>query len=115
MPIDAISAALNPALSRAQDLDPTAAASFIPDSQPITAGSEATGKTFGQMLQDAIGEVSQTQNHAADLTRRFAAGEPIDIHTLEIAGQEANVMLSLTVQVRNKLQDAYTEIMRVNV
>ena len=67
------------------------------------------------MLSDAIAEVNQAQVHAGDMTARFAAGEPMDVHQVMIASQEASVALSLALQVRNKLVDAYTEIMHVNV
>src|SRR5437868_13418306 len=83
-----------------------------------TAGigeTEPTGKSFGQFLQDAIGEVNQAQIHAGEMTNRFAAGEPLDIHQVMIAGQEANVMLNMAMQVRNKLVDAYQEIMHVSL
>ena len=49
------------------------------------------------------------------MTARFAAGEPLDVHQVMIASQEASVALNLALQVRNKLVDAYTEIMHVNV
>jgi flagellar hook-basal body complex protein FliE len=112
MRIDAISPNLPDAgISKIADLTQTGA----PNQQIGAEGTEATGKTFGQLLQDAIGEVNQAQTKAGELTQRFAAGEAVDIHQVEIAGQEANVMLNLTMQVRNKLVDAYTEIMHTSV
>ena len=77
--------------------------------------TEATGKSFGALLQDAIGEVNQAQLHAGEMTNRFAAGEPLDIHQVMIAGQEASVMLNMAMQVRNKLVDAYQEVMHVSL
>src|SRR5438128_701507 len=82
------------------------------------SGSEKTegaGKSFGQFLQDAISEVNKAQVHAGDMAARFAAGEPMDVHQVMIAAQEAGVALNLAVQVRNKVVDAYQELMRVNV
>jgi len=83
--------------------------------QATGAASEPTGATFGKILQDAIGEVNKAQVHAADLSTRFAAGEPMDVHQVMIASQEASVALNLAIQVRNKLVDGYQELMRVNV
>ena len=77
--------------------------------------AEGANPSFGQFLQNAISEVNQAQLHSADLTTRFAAGEPLDVHQVMIASQEASVALNLAVQVRNKLTDAYQEIMRTNV
>lgn len=89
-----------------------------PPAIPTLPGSEAaagTQETFGQMLQNAIGQVNQAQIHAGDMTARFAAGEPMDIHQLMIASQEAGVALNLAMQVRNKLTDGYSEIMHTNI
>ena len=60
-------------------------------------------------------EVNAAQMRSADLTTRFAAGEPMDVHQVMIASQEAGVMLDLALQVRNKIVEAYQEILRVNV
>ena len=86
-----------------------------PMPSPITEPGGASGKSFGAMLSNAIAEVNQAQVHAGDMTARFAAGEPLDVHQVMIASQEASVALNLALQVRNKLVDAYTEIMHVNV
>ncbi|HZO87557.1 MAG TPA: flagellar hook-basal body complex protein FliE [Chthonomonadaceae bacterium] len=78
-------------------------------------GAAQGAKSFGQYLQDAIGEVNQAQLHAGDMAARFAAGEAMDVHQVMIAAQEASTALSLAIQVRNKLVDAYQEVMRVSV
>ncbi len=75
----------------------------------------ASGQSFGQMLESAIGQVNNAQLHAADLRSRFAAGEPMDVHKVMIAGEEASVALNLAVQVRNKITDGYTQLMQVSI
>lgn len=123
MPIDAVTSLAGPL---AGALQPRAnVANAIPDSgvdalqglgkTPDVSGAAPTGPTFGQLLQHAIGEVNQAQVHAGDLSSRFAAGEPVDVHQVMIASQEASVALNLAIQVRNKLVDGYQELMRVNV
>ncbi|HZP81735.1 MAG TPA: flagellar hook-basal body complex protein FliE [Chthonomonadaceae bacterium] len=79
------------------------------------ASAEGTPKTFGQFLQNALAEVNETQVRAGEMTARLAAGENVDVHQVMIAAQEASTALSLAIQVRNKLVDAYQEIQRVNV
>ena len=83
--------------------------------QMPTIGGAAPHKSFSQTLTDAIAGVNDAQLKSLDMTARFAAGEPMDIHQVMIASQEANVALNLALQVRNKLVDAYTEIMHVSV
>lgn len=90
-------------------------AAFPPLTPDTTAPAGETGKSFGQFLQDAISEVNAAQVHAGDMTARFAAGEPMDVHQVMIASQEASVALNMALQVRNKVVDAYQELMRVNL
>lgn len=78
-------------------------------------GAEGAAKSFGGFLQKAIGDVNDAQLRAGEITNKFAAGGNVDIHQVMIAGQEAGVMLNLAVQVRNKLVEAYQEVMRVNM
>src|SRR5437016_4183621 len=96
MPIEALSTVAGPLASL---LQPRAAASHaMPDSSaqaiqgpgkaPDETGGIPSGPTFGEYLQHAIGEVNQAQLHAGDLSTRFAAGEPIDVHQVMIAAQE---------------------------
>ena len=123
MPIDAITSLAGPLASA---LQPRAGSIPVqPDSgadalqgfgkTPGADDSAPVGQSFGQMLQNAIGDVNQAQLHAGDLSSRFAAGENIDVHQVMIAAQEASVALNLAIQVRNKLVDGYQELMRVNV
>lgn len=81
--------------------------------KPAAKGTGAN--SFGQSLMNAIGEVNSAQQHAGELSTRFAAGENIDVHEVMIASQEAGVMLSLATQVRNKMVDGFQEIMRTNM
>lgn len=70
---------------------------------------------FGKMLGEVIGQVSEAQHHASALAQRFAQGEPVDEHTLVLAIERANLAFQLTLQVRNKVLEAYQEIMRIQV
>ncbi len=92
---------------------PTSALAGQTNSTSSMAG--ASGQSFGQMLESAIGQVNNAQLHAADLRSRFAAGEPMDVHKVMIAGEEASVALNLAVQVRNKITDGYTQLMQVSI
>ena len=80
-----------------------------------TPAAAPTGKSFGQFLSDAIGEVNDAQLKAGGMAAKLAAGDKVDVHQVMIAAQEANVSLNLALQVRNKLVDAYQEIMHVTM
>jgi flagellar hook-basal body complex protein FliE len=103
--------------------------SQLPQSQSVT-GSQSTGVTsslsgsssagssgtsFGETLKDAVKNVSDLQNGADDMANKLATGEPVEIHQAMLAMQKASMALQFTVQVRNKVLDAYQEIMRMQV
>jgi len=88
----------------------------VTEVSPAKAGSEAgEGVSFKSLVKDAIGEVNHLQNHADQLAVKVASGDIEDVHQAMIAMQKAKLALDLTIQVRNKVIDAYTEIMRMQV
>ena len=80
-----------------------------------SASGAASGPSFGQMLQSALGQVSGLQDHASQMTTAFAQGRTGDIHGVMIASEQATMALQLTTQIRNKAVDAYQEVMRMSM
>jgi len=70
---------------------------------------------FGEMFKKAIQDVNGAQKESEKLTSQLLTGEVEDIHEVMIASQKAGLSLQLTVQVRNKVVEAYQEIMRIQV
>jgi flagellar hook-basal body complex protein FliE len=64
-----------------------------------------------QSMQD----VNNLQIAAQDQQRAFVLGQTNDIHSIMIASQKATVALELTTQVRNKVLEAYQEVMRMTM
>jgi flagellar hook-basal body complex protein FliE len=85
-----------------------------PTSRP-GAGAQQTVEEFKEMLYDAIDTVSDLQRNADELMTKLAIGETQDIHQVMIAVEEVNLALQLTLQIRNKMLEAYQEIMRMQV
>ena len=83
-----------------------------PFSQPV----RQVNADFGQMLQQALGNVNELQNSADDLRSRFDMGDKsVDLSEVMIAGQKSSIAFEATVQVRNKMVDAYKTIMNMPV
>ena len=78
-------------------------------------GSAATGDDFAHTLMDVLKEVNNSQNNSADMQKAYMTGQPVEYHDLMIAMEKANTSLQLTMQVRNKLLDAYQEISRLQI
>ncbi len=76
----------------------------------------AGGADFSDMLKRSINAVNDTQQQAGKLATAFEAGDPnTDLTQVMIALQKANVSFQAMTQVRNKLVDAYNEIMRMSM
>lgn len=76
--------------------------------RPIPIGGGATeGPSFGDTLTEALNGLSEVRNHAGDMTRRFIAGENVELHQVMAAQQEAGVALDLIVELRNKVVESY--------
>jgi len=69
---------------------------------------------FGRRLSEALKSVNHLQNAADDSTQQVVEGE-LGIHEGMLALSEADVSLRLMLQVRNKIMDAYKEIMRMGL
>lgn len=71
---------------------------------------------FAQTLMDVLGEVNDSQQKARQVGNDFMTGQHgVDIHDLKIAMERASIAMNLTVQVRNKLLEAYQEISRMQI
>jgi flagellar hook-basal body complex protein FliE len=87
---------------------------------PSVPGSSDIAKTdgkldFGKILSESIDKVNQMQSDATQVSNDFIAGKIDDLHTVMIEGQKADLALQFTLQVRNKILDAYSEIMRMQL
>lgn len=71
--------------------------------------------SFGSMVQEYLGDVSQAQNRADELVEALALGEPVDVHQVMMALNEASNAVNLTLQLRNKGLEAYQEVMRLQI
>lgn len=63
--------------------------------------------SFGEGLKRAIGEVSAVQENAQSSIQAFLRGEPIELHQVMAATEEAGIAVEMLVEVRNKFVEAY--------
>ncbi len=87
-----------------------------PAEQPgVLAPAQPSGDSFSTMLGRMVEEVNGKQITAAQTVNNLQAGGGVPLHQAVIAMEEANVSFQLMVEVRNKLLDAYQEIMKMQV
>ncbi|HFB98458.1 MAG TPA: flagellar hook-basal body complex protein FliE [Bryobacterales bacterium] len=78
-------------------------------------GAENAGAAFGKVLAQAIARVEQYRAEADTAVNQFLAGEREDLHNVALATQRAELAFELFLQARNKVVQAYQEIMRMQV
>ena len=85
-----------------------------PASVAKSAGETAAGPSFGTLLKDAIGAVNQTSRNSDTQTQALAAGKAniVDVVT---AVSETEVAVEAMVSVRDRVIQAYEEIMRMPI
>ena len=81
------------------------------DTSPVEGGE----KTFAQTLKDAVSEVNQLQKVSDVKSQELATGKTQNISEVMIAAEKADISLRLMVQVRNKIIEAYQEMMKMQV
>ena len=81
----------------------------------IISPVEGGNKNFGEFLTQALGDVNKLQNDSAKATFDLASGKLQDVSQVTIAAEKATIAMQLTMQVRNKMIDAYQEVMRMQV
>lgn len=72
--------------------------------------TEAKPSAFAQLLENAVA----SDNKADKATESYASGQSQDLHGTMLTVAKADINLALLVNVRNKLMDAYREIMRMS-
>ncbi|WP_313756572.1 flagellar hook-basal body complex protein FliE [Tissierella sp.] len=70
---------------------------------------------FGDLLTKALNQVNQLQLESDDYKQMLVLGQVDNLHDVAIAAEKANVALQITMSIRNKVVEAYREIMRIQI
>lgn len=71
-------------------------------------------QSFGTYLQNALGSVAAQETQAHEMSNQFLVGKA-NVDQVLIASEQALLSLQLTTQVRNKVVEAYQEVMRTQL
>lgn len=89
------------------------------NNNPATQQTASVGQTVGefkQLLKDAFEDVNVLQNEAGSLQSRFDVGDrSVTLADVMIASQKSSLSFEATLQIRNKLVDAYQSIMQMQI
>jgi len=96
--------------------NPISAITSIAGLTPMTGpGQSSQPGAFQNVLQDAIQNIESANNNASNSVQKFLTGENEELHSTILAVQQASIAFDLGLQVRNKVVDAYQEIMRMQM
>ena len=80
--------------------------------KPSASGSAgAVTQSFGSMLNS----LNQSQVNSDTLMQQLSQGDNVDLHTVMIGMEENNINFNVALGIRDKLVDAYREVMRMQV
>ncbi|KWW10914.1 flagellar hook-basal body complex protein FliE [Bacillus sp. mrc49] len=72
-------------------------------------------QNFASVLKESMNKVNETQVASDDLTTKLVNGEDVELHSVMIASQKASITMQATLEVRNKVVEAYQEMMRMSI
>ena len=85
-----------------------------PTEVPGATPAEGT-QTFGTVLKDSLSQVNHLQHEADQAIQELATGGKATLHDTMLALQKADLSFKLMMNVRNKIVEAYQEVLRMSV
>jgi flagellar hook-basal body complex protein FliE len=79
------------------------------------AGAVSKPGEFGKVLEGAIHQIEGARQDANTAIQQFLSGETEELHGTVLAAQRAELAFDLGLQIRNKVVQAYQEIMRMQM
>ena len=86
-----------------------------PQAPGLGESSNASGTSFASLFQNALEQTNQIQGEADRAVKELTAGRNKNIHETMLLIEKADSNFKMLMQVRNKLLDAYREVIRMQV
>lgn len=101
-------------ISGAADFDKTDFIAFFVDRKGfIERTLKEANSSFGKTLNQAAKDVNSLQSEAGKAVHRLEAGEKVDLREVMAAVDRAKASFSQLTDVRNKMMEAYREILKL--
>lgn len=93
-----------------------AAKDVVKGAAGVQQGQQVNGPQFGELMEQAISKVNEVQQASSAMSSAYVKGDPnVDVTDVMIASQKAGVAFESMVQVRNKLVEAYRDVMNMPI
>lgn len=80
-----------------------------------TIQQNASRVDFNELFKTVLESINEKQTSADASIKQLAAGNDIELHNVVLAMQKASLTMQFAIQVRNKMTEAYQEIMRMQI
>ena len=77
--------------------------------------SKETQDSFSAFLKNSLNKANELQIEADNLTKKMIVGDDVELHQVMIATEKAEIAMQLTLQIRNKLVEAYQELSKMQI
>ena len=92
------------------------ATSGVGQMAPIQSAEQASAESpFAKLIDHLVGDANAQQAHADQVVRQLATGQTDNVHDVMLAVAKADLSFRLVLEVRNRLTEAYQEVMRMQV
>lgn len=88
---------------------------LIQDFEKTRSSDDKKNSSFSKILGNLVDQVNSLQNKADGSIQNLISGETESIHQVMIAVEEADLAFRLMMEIRNKLTEAYQEIVRMQI
>jgi flagellar hook-basal body complex protein FliE len=100
-------------------MDVSALSSLASNPTPLmpasSAGGDTTGGLFTQVLGSMLNQAATQQQTANQMVVDVAAGKTDSLHQVVLEVAKADIAFRLMLEIRNRLSDAYSEVMKMSI
>ncbi len=91
-------------------------ADYASGARPVKRAEADNGPGFGSVLKTSLDQVSSMQQSSSEMARAFELGDrSVNLNDVMVSLQKSSIAFQATVQVRNKLVQAYQDIMNMQI
>jgi flagellar hook-basal body complex protein FliE len=94
-------------------IGPVGESGFV--NKPKSTAAPQSGVSFKETLSNYLSDVNEMQVKADTSIKKMVAGEITDVHQVMTSVEQANTAFNMMMELRNKVMDAYQEIMRIRL
>jgi flagellar hook-basal body complex protein FliE len=98
---------------KVQRLVPGLAERIEPKTAAVSLPAAVDQPKFSDMVTDLLQSVNDVQKEAAAIQQAYLAGEEVELHQMMIKAEEAGISMDLLLEIRNRLVDAYNDLMKM--